>query len=143
MPNLPSRKKVFLASGTPEKFAFLEKRFGDAFKLTDDSSEADLIIVDLASPVLSWVTEKAEFVGSCCPPFVLTALDGPENQVTLTVIKDIFKGRAIGQVYKQPQEVEETLAWMQSIFPFFNKRNVPTNTELERSRTDMVLQGLR
>jgi hypothetical protein len=144
---MPNLRKIFIASGTPQKFAFLQNRFGDNFKITDDSSEADLIIVDLANPVLpSWVPRSASaqfFAGPCCPPFVLTALDGPEDQNILTTIRSVFPDMQIGQVYKQRQEVEETLAWLQSILPFSNVRNLQPGPAFERLKNDMILRHLR
>lgn len=145
---MPNLRKVFIASGTPESFGFLRNRFGDNFKLTDDAAEADLIIVDLAHPVRPrWigVGATAHFVaGPCWPPFVLTALDGPEDQRTLAAIQDVLpEEMVIGPVHKKPEDLEATLAWLQSIFPISNVRNLPSRPDLERLKNDMILQRLR
>jgi hypothetical protein len=144
---MPNSRKVFLASGTPQKFAFLRNRLGD-FKITDDASEADLIIVDLASPVRPrWIGAgaQAHFVaGPCWPPFVLTALDGPEDPRVLASIQDVLpEETVIGPVHRKPEDLEETLAWLQSIFPFSNVRNLPSSPVVERLKNDMILQRLR
>ncbi|HEX4962860.1 MAG TPA: hypothetical protein VF173_18635 [Thermoanaerobaculia bacterium] len=138
-------RKALIASDKPDNFAFLGKRF----TFTDDAAEADLIIVDLANPVPTrkWVGAgaTAHFIaGPCWTPFVLTAFDGPEDQRALAAIQDILpKEMVIGPVYRKSEDLEATLAWLQSIFPFSNVHNLPNYPVLERLKTGMILQYLR
>jgi hypothetical protein len=138
------KKKVFLASRLPEKFDFLASRFGDSFALTQNHREADLIIVDLAHPLnLSWVPESSTqlvAVDLCCPPLLLAALDGPEDPAVLSMVKSLFPES--GPVYNKREDLEKTLAWVNSVFPLYNARNL-RDAKIDRISTDMVLQRVR
>ena len=141
---MPNLKKIFLATRTPESFDFLTGRFGESFSMTRDYREADLVILDLANPLdhLNWVSQSSThfFAGPCCPPFLLAALGAPPDPDTLRTVKSVFPES--GRVHRQREELEETLAWVDSVFPFYNLRNL-RNAELDRMSSDMVVQHMK
>jgi hypothetical protein len=135
-------KKIYLASGAPQNFDFLTNRFGKSFAFTDDYNEADLLIVDLANPVKpTWVPSGTMFVaGPCPPPFLLTALHGPEDEGIFNTIKNVFS--VIGPVHKKQEDLEDALAWIQSMFPLTNVRNLGDPRLAEESKA-LVLQRMK
>lgn len=138
---MSSPRKIYVASGAPEKLAFLGKRF----TITNDPREADLIIVDVSQAIeLAWVRASGHFfAGPCCPPFILTAIGGKKDEVVLNEIKRIFPDLVLGDVYQDPEALEKTLAWMQSILPFQNVQNVTADSSMDRLKVDFLLQKVR
>jgi hypothetical protein len=78
--------------------------------------------------------------GPCPPPFLLTALHGPEDENIFSTIKNVFP--VIGPVHKKQEDLEDALAWIQSLFPLYNVKNL-RNPKLEDETTAFILQRLK
>ncbi len=125
-------RKVFIATrkdteARERAFSFLGSDFDYR---ASDPEEAEFIVVDCNDFVAArnWMNCRPGFVipEPCCPPILLVALAGEGDRDFLDRLAFSYEGDLSNYpVVKTPDELLRTLKWLESIFPFYNKKNSP------------------
>jgi len=131
-PAKPPLRKVFIATGKnteamEEAFSFLGNDFDHRVA---DPEEAEFILVDCNDFIAArgWLNCRPGFMFPvpCCPPILLVALSGEGDQGFLDRLGFAYEGDLTNfPVVKTPEDLLRTLKWLESIFPFYNRRNSP------------------
>jgi hypothetical protein len=139
---MPDVTTLHLASSARTTYGFLSEHFGDTIEFTDDSTAAELVLVDLNSPGdTDWIRSGSSFFAMACPtPVLLTALHGKPDTKFLNVIRTVFP--VVPPIYRSPDALEKALRWVRTTFPFRNLRR-PSPYGMKEVASDLVLAATR
>jgi hypothetical protein len=123
-------RKVYVASTLAQDAINQTFQWPKGFARTHELDDAEFIVLDLDNLPADWLSyfgRKNDFyIPTQNLPFFLVTLSG-SFPPQFTDIKRRYEPTE-PPVYKTPQELFNTLQWMQSILPFYNDKKGPSES---------------